>query len=283
MVKRFFLRAFCGMFLGFSIFAPGISGSVVAIAMGVYQDIIRIASSPFKGFKKNVLFLLPIVVGAGLSAVGFVLGFNRLIDNHQRAIYMLFIGLVAGNLPLIWGEIKRYAFKTKYFFAGIITFAAAIAIVMFSVGGDGMQGTYAALWLFGLGGLVSGMAALIPGMSVATILVVVGIYEPLIYSAENFYASGSYFLSFGLFCVSCIAGLMLVSRAIKKIFDQFPGMANTAVLGFMAGSLAGMAWFSLQLDDPNFNWWIGSVMLLAGLAISGMFLLLGKRMKSTNE
>jgi len=281
MIKRFFFRTFCGIFLGFSIFAPGISGSVVAIAMGVYQDIVRIASNPFKDFKKNALFLAPILVGAIISAVGFVLGFNRLIGDHQKAIYMLFIGLIAGNLPLITAEVKRYTLKASSVVAGVVSFALAIVIVLLSVedpyyaNGDGA--TTASLWLFGVSGLISGMTALIPGMSVATILIVVGIYAPLIYAAENLFHTSSYALPIGLHVLGIVIGLVLASRGIKKAFDKFPGISNTAVLGFMAGSLVGMTWIGLRIYDPNFSWWIGGLMLLAGLAISMMFLLLGKK------
>lgn len=281
MIKRFFFRTFCGIFLGFSIFAPGISGSVVAIAMGVYHDIVRIASNPFKDFKKNMLFLAPILVGAAISAVGFVLGFNRLVDNHQKAIFMLFVGLIAGNLPLITAEVKRYTFKASHLVAGILSFALAIVIVVLSSGGDYYDngGAVAApLWLFGVGGLVSGMTALIPGMSVATILIVVGIYTPLIYAAENLFHTTSYAIPIGIHVLGIVIGLVLASRGIKAIFEKFPGIANTAVLGFMAGSLVGMVFISLRIDDPNFNWLIGSVMLLAGLGISLMFLFMGKRM-----
>ena len=290
MIKRFFLRTFCGIFLGFSIFAPGISGSVVAIAMGVYQDIIRIASNPFKEFKKNVLFLLPIIVGALVSAVAFVLGFNELIGSHERAIYLLFVGLIAGNLPLISNEIKQHGFKMKYLISGIASFAVAVFIVIVSMDtyycvcvGECLRAAYDGMpsaWLFGVGGLVAGLTALIPGMSVATILVVVGVYTPLIVATENMFSNSSYLLPFGLFCAGCIAGLVLASRVIKKVFDKFPGAAHTGVFGFMLGSLVGMTVLALRTPDPygNFNWWIGFAMLLVGLAISGMFMVMSKRM-----
>ena len=294
MIKKLLLRTFCGIFLGFSIFAPGISGSVVAIAMGVYQDILRIASNPFKDLKKNVLFLLPIIIGAGLSAVGFVLGFNRLIGDHQKAIFMLFIGLIAGNLPLISSEVKKHTFKLKYLAVGIISFAVAIFIVVISIDTYYCLCEYeclrvveqAPVWLFGVGGLVSGLTALIPGMSVATILVVVGVYTPLIYAAENMFNQTSLLVPFLLFCAGCIAGLVLASRAIKKVFEKFPGAANTGVFGFMAGSLIGMAYIALwHTPDPygNFNWLIGSIMLAAGLGISVMFMVMSKKMGQGTE
>ena len=53
-VKKFLYRVLCGFFLGLSVFAPGFSGSVIAITMGIYKDLVGIASNPFKRFKQNV-------------------------------------------------------------------------------------------------------------------------------------------------------------------------------------------------------------------------------------
>ena len=67
MLGKFFYRIFCGFFLGLSIFAPGFSGSVIAIIMGVYQDMLRIVSNPFKRLKENILFCIPLGIGAEIE------------------------------------------------------------------------------------------------------------------------------------------------------------------------------------------------------------------------
>jgi putative membrane protein len=283
MIKRFLYRVFCGFFLGISIFAPGISGSVVAIAMGVYQDIVRIASNPHKNIKQNILFVVPLAIGAALSAVLFVLGFKYLFETYQKATYLLFIGLIAGNLPVISREIKRCNFKRRYLFSALGAFIAAIAIVLLTTGignENGAETVSSGLALFALGGFAAGVTALVPGMSVSTILIVTGIYSQVIYAAESLlHLQSAYLLHLGLFGLCVLIGLVLVSRGIKSIFDEHPGFANAAVLGFVAGSLVGILIQTLRLDDPNFNWLLGAGMILAGLAVSALFLLMGKRMK----
>ena len=56
---NFFYRMLCGAFLGISVIAPGISGSIMAVMMGIYDDLINIISNPFRNFKKNFSSFFP--------------------------------------------------------------------------------------------------------------------------------------------------------------------------------------------------------------------------------
>ena len=71
-LKNFFYRMLCGAFLGISVIAPRISGSIMAVMMGIYDELITIISNPFKNFKKNVFYLLPMVLGAFVSMLALI-------------------------------------------------------------------------------------------------------------------------------------------------------------------------------------------------------------------
>jgi uncharacterized membrane protein len=73
---------------------------------------------------------------------------------------------------------------------------------------------------------------------------------------------------------------MLAARGIKAVFEKYPGFANTTVMGFMAGSLVGILIQAYRLDDPNFTWFSGAVMLCAGLAVSVIFVVVGKKINA---
>ena len=284
MIKRFFYRIFCGFFLGISIFAPGFSGSIIAIILGIYQDLLRIISNPFKKLKQNIRFCMPLFIGVAISAVLFVLTFNYLFDTYEKATYLLFVGLVAGNLPVIFAEVKKFGFKNRYLIGGIAAFAAALALGVLAtkiepVPGGGML--IVNLPVFALGGLAAGIIALVPGMSISIIMIIIGIYSQVIFMAESLlHMNTMYLLPFGLFCVCAVIGLVLASRGIKLIFEKYPGFANSTVLGFMTGSLISILIKSLQMSDVNFNWLLGGVMLAGGLGISMLFVVLGRKMKN---
>ena len=280
MVKKFFYRVFCGFFLGLSVFAPGFSGSVIAIIMGIYQDLLDIASNPLKNIRQNVKYVLPLGIGTVVSAVLFVVFFNFLFGTYEKATYFLFAGLIAGNLPVIFAEIKKCKFQWRYLLAGICAFAVAFALGS-ATGGEtaGTETLSANLIVLSLGGFVAGGALLVPGMSVSMILIILGVYGHLLFAIDLLlHLDFSHLLPVALFCLCALAGLVLTSRQIKRIFKKFPGFANAMVFGFLSGSLASIITRSLRLDAAGFTWLFGGAMLAAGLLISMGFLLLGRRM-----
>ena len=277
--KRFLYRVFCGFVLGLSVFAPGFSGSFLAIVLGIYRDILRIASNPFKQLKANILFCIPLGVGAAASAVLFVVGFQFLFERYEKATLLLFIGLIAGNLPGIVKQVRKSGFKKRYLAGGTSAFAAALALAVYAPV-SAPAGLQASLPLLALGGLAGGAAALVPGMSVSMILILFGVYGPLLTAAQSFLRLDfTFLLPFGLFGLCALAGLVLASRGIKAIFDKIPGFANAMVFGFMAGSLGGVLWQSLRMADESFTWALGGIMLAAGLGVSMLFALLGRSME----
>lgn len=294
MIKEFLFRVFCGFFLGVSIFAPGFSGSVVAIIMGVYQDMLRIVANPFKRFKENVIFCIPLGIGALISAVLFIISFKYLFDKYEKATYLLFIGLIAGNLPIIYDEIKSAGFKKRYLIGVVCAFAAALALGLFAAGfGVATSGKTAAdTPLAGLGplpqmalsGFAGGITAFIPGMSVSMVLIIMGAYNRIItiaYSLLRF--DLSQLPQFAAFCVCAVVGIVLASRLIKTVFEKYPGLANSLIFGFMAGSLIGVLISCLRMNDANFNWLFGALMLAAGLGASMLFVALGRAMKNLEK
>ncbi|MCL2158501.1 MAG: DUF368 domain-containing protein [Oscillospiraceae bacterium] len=285
MAKRFFYRIICGFFLGLSVFAPGFSGSLVAIIMGVYQDILRIVSNPFKQFKKNVKFALPIGIGVALSAVLFLVSFKFLFENYEKATYLLFVGLIAGNLPVILSEIKKRGFKKHYLIGGLAAFAAALFLGLFSLNLNQIAVTGDVGWpLLALGGFLAGAVAFMPGMSVSMVLIMLGVYGYIISAAEApLHLNFSHLPQLGAFLGCALVGLVLASKGIKALFEKFFGLANSMVLGFMLGSLGGIFVQSIQIDDPGFGWIFGGLMLGAGLGISALFFVLGKSMNKPEQ
>lgn len=282
MVKRFLYRIICGFFLGISVFAPGFSGSFIAIVMGVYQDILRIISNPFKDFKKNVLFCVPVGIGVAVSAVLFLIVFKFLFETYEKATYLLFAGLIAGNLPVIVGDIKKIGFQKRYLIGALSAFAAALLLGIYGIGAGqlplsvGVSSGF--LWL-AIGGFAGGAVALIPGMSVSIVLMIFGVYGQMLFAAESLlHFNFAYLIHFAVFCAGALAGLVLASSGIKVVFKKFPGFANSMVLGFMSGSLIALAVDSLQMADPGFTWLLGGIMLAAGLCISMLFVVMGKKM-----
>ena len=269
-MKSFLYRILCGFCLGISIFAPGISGSIMAIIMGIYDKLIDITSNPFKNFKNNFKFLLPLGIGALISLVLFILVFSYLFETYEKAVFMLFVGLIAGNLPMVYKEARKSKFKWYYILGtfAAVAIAFTIGIMSENPGETQIAGENTNLLYIALSGALAGFASLVPGMSVSMMLIVMGVYDYLIASAKSFDV-----VTIAVVGVAFVLSMILSSRLIKYIFAKCRGMAHFMVMGFLLGSIGGII-FTLPKDGSNLS---GIIMLIIGLAISLLFVYLGKK------
>ena len=286
-MKNFFYRVFCGFFLGLSVFAPGVSGSVMAVMMGIYDQLLTVISNPFKNFKKNVLYLIPLGIGTVLSLVLFILAFEWLFDNYEKATYLLFLGLMAGNLPVVFKAANKNGFKKHYLIGVIIAFALAISVgVMRYVTPEAQAAAVSnpTFIYLAICGLVAGVCSMMPGMSISMILITLGIYNYLLHTARAIVPDfGMHDLAVAGVVAGCfIAGMIGFSNVTKRIFDRYGGFAHFMVFGFMCGSLASIC-LNLPPSDKNFNWFIGALMLLIGLGISLLFVFLSRRFNAEDK
>lgn len=268
-MKSFFYRVLCGFCLGISVFAPGISGSIMAIIMGIYNKLLDIASNPFKKFKNNFFFLLPLGIGALISLVLFILVFSYLFETYEKAVFMLFIGLIVGNLPMVYKEAHKSRFKWYYMLGAIAAFLIALIVGITSEGMGNAQLTQNTNLLYiALSGILAGFACLVPGMSVSMILIVMGVYDYLIAAAKALDV-----VTIAVVGVAFVLAMVISSKLIKFIFSKFSGMAHFMVMGFLIGSVSGI-FFTLPKGGSNLA---GAIMLVIGLAISLLFVYLGKK------
>lgn len=269
-MKSFLYRVLCGFCLGISVFAPGISGSIMAIIMGIYDKLLGIASNPLRNFKNNFKFLLPLGIGAVISLVFFVLVFSYLFETYEKAVIMLFIGLIVGNLPVVYQEARKSKFKWYYILGAAAAFTIALVVGIMSEGAGEIQAAQenTNLMYIALSGGLAGFASLVPGMSVSMILIVMGVYDFLIAAAKALDI-----VTIAVVGVAFVLSMMVSSKLIKFVFSKFSGMAHFMVMGFLIGSVCGII-FTLPKNGSNLA---GAIMLVIGLAVSLLFVYLGKK------
>lgn len=273
-MKQFLYRIVCGFFIGISIFAPGVSGSVMAVIMGIYNTLLEIVSNPFKNLRRNVALLFPMGIGALISLALFVLVFSYLFETYETATYLLFLGLIAGNLPVVYRSASTDGFKRRYALAVLIAFAIAVAMgsaVSPEAGGRGAALADNLLYL-AVCGAVAGVAGIVPGMSVSVMLMVFGVYDHLMLAAKHLDLPVIAATGLGF-----VLGMVAFSRFVQFIFRRYHNFASFMVFGFICGSLVGIV---LQLPplDPGFHWLTGLLSLAAGLAVSTFFCAMGKKL-----
>ena len=287
-LKNFFYRMLCGAFLGISVIAPGISGSIMAVMMGIYDELITIISNPFKNFKKNFFYLLPMVLGAFVSMIALIKALDFLFAYYPIPSYLLFMSLIAGSIPTVLEEAKKNKIKAKYFIGVICALAFALTIGLlaksdFAVAVDTTVVTSTAMRIYlPICGGISGMMSMVPGMSVSMLLMMFSIYEPLLHLATSIMEPSRWFTSawftevitVGTVVLAFLVGMVLFSNVTKRVFEKYRTLAFLMVLGFMSGSIICI-FPGLPKDVTNF---ILSVVAVAiGVSISYVFKVLGKK------
>ena len=114
-----------GIIVGIGGIAPGLSGSVLLVILGLYQKALNAISTLFKNFKKNIAFLIPLIIGFGIGVLIFSKVVDFFLNNFEMQTRFTFLGLVLGTIPLFFKEVKRNGFSKKYYI--FIVVAACVA------------------------------------------------------------------------------------------------------------------------------------------------------------
>lgn len=165
-----------GIIVGIGGIAPGLSGSVLLVILGLYEKTIHAVSTLFQNFKKNILFLVPLVAGFGIGILLFSKAVDYLLHNFEMITRFAFLGLVLGTVPLFYREVKKKGFHKLYYV--VIVAAACIGYALFCVDRT-MFPRVAEPNVFQsamLGVAVAG-SSIVPGVDSAVILSSLGLYE----------------------------------------------------------------------------------------------------------
>ncbi len=238
----FLLHMLVGAVIGIGGVLPGVSGGVMAVSLGLYKPMIDAIAGFFKAPKKNLRFLMPIGLGAGL---GFFLGavvLSGLMERWYTEVMWIFLGLVTGGVPSFIREANERGFKKRYLLATL--FGAALASLMIFLKSENVQMSNVES-LTPLMALISGaivsVGTVIPGISTSFILMYLGWYKAMMDAFAGLDVLTVLFLAAG--AAGCF---ILTVRAARWFFDRFHGWAYYAVLGFLIVSAA--------LIFPGFSW-----------------------------
>lgn len=228
-----------GLVMGVSDSVPGVSGGTIALIAGIYERLIR-AISAFDLIALRLLirrellqvwrhidgaFLLPLALGMGC---GLLLSANTVLYALEHApifVGSFFIGLVLAAVLLLRGEFTLRHSPYLLLGAGLV---AALGW---------LQPNAEPVTSFGLfvAGAVAISAMLLPGLSGAFILILLGAYETMLTALVTLDIG-----TIAVFSAGCIVGLMVFSRVLRGLLSRFHSEAYSVIGGLLLGSLASI-------------------------------------------
>ena len=230
-----------GLAMGAADVVPGVSGGTIAFISGIYEELIgtlnNINFSLLKHLKTQGLkstwkkangpFLLALLLGVFVSIVSLAKGVEWVLEHHPILLWSFFFGLILASIIYVGKQIKTTAKDFKIFIAMAI--GAAIAYLITTINPSVASDTN--LFLFFAGALAI-CAMILPGISGAFILVIIGAYTPVLEAINS--RNLKTILIFG---AGAVVGLLSFSKLLKWLFEKYHRMTLAVITGFMIGSL----------------------------------------------
>ncbi len=268
------LRGFC---MGCADVIPGVSGGTMALILGIYErliDSIRLMDmrllallfrkdfwvAIFKGLVGDATtgdeeldrrveaahFLAFLVFGILLAVVAAakLIGWAR--DTHPTPTRAFFFGLVLISVQVPFRHMKRKS-------AGAFAAAGIAAVATYVVLGLGQAPDNPALWYLFLCGAIAISAMILPGISGAFFLLMLGVYGPVLKAVEQLVYEQQLSASVPLMVLvgGIIVGIVLFSRVLHWLLAHHHDVTMGALVGLMLGSLRVLWPFKIEVAEVH--------------------------------
>lgn len=237
--RNYLLLILRGCAMGAADVVPGVSGGTIAFITGIYEELIDsikgidlqavklLLKLKFADFWKKVNgnFLLSVVLGIAISIFSLAKLMTWLLENHPIYIWSFFFGLIIASSVLVAKEIKQWnIFTIISLIAGV---CAAYTITVMTP-----AETPNTWWFIILSGAIAICAMILPGISGAFILLLMGKYSYILGAVSS--------LNIGvilLFIVGAVAGIISFSHLLSWLLKNYHTLTVSLLTGFMVGSL----------------------------------------------
>ncbi|HAQ41748.1 MAG TPA: DUF368 domain-containing protein [Clostridiales bacterium] len=229
-----FLSGFLkGMAIGAGAIAPGVSGGALAVIFGLYDKITNFIAHFTKDFKKNLIFFIPIGIGAAAGVLIFSRIIEFLFQNYETEVRYAFVGLMLGTLPAVVKEANKKGYRRKYLIPFIISLVLTVAVSYLESSSVNMinEADISPVHVI-IYGIIIGFGTIIPGVSASIILMYFGAYELVISAISNIKIVLIIYLGIGF-----VLSVLLFAKLISLLFEKAYGFTYYAILGLVLGSI----------------------------------------------
>ena len=173
---RFFKNFLKGVIAGIGGIVPGLSGSVLMVLLDIYEHTIHALGTLFQDFKKNIRFLLPVLLGMACGVILFSRAVDLALLYFEFETRYAFLGLVLGTVPLFYRQIGKHGFP-KYCF-GLIAAAIVAGFLLLGSNRNLFPPVAQPNFLQCVAmGIIVAASSIVPGIDSAVILSTFGFYE----------------------------------------------------------------------------------------------------------
>lgn len=212
-----------GIILGFIIVLPGMSGGTVFLIFGFYEqmvkDLLRLRLRPY----------LPLAGGILLGIFGGGFTFAFFFENHRDPTVAFLLGCLLASIKAVLRDCCPKGCKNRFtmMFLGALIGFFLVAEPL----GSGIETENASWWLLMIGGAFSSAAMIIPGIPGSSVLILLGLYDTMLFSIKDLQIWNLLF-----FGVGSLLGIFLLLNLLGKLYEQYRAQVSYFFAGLILGS-----------------------------------------------
>jgi putative membrane protein len=232
-----------GLCMGGADIIPGVSGGTIAFITGIYSQLVdairsfdilfvrRLLRLDLKGALAEVhaRFLACLLFGILTAIVTMAGVMNYMLNNRPVEIWSLFFGLIAASIFVVGREIKPLSAVNL----GFVLLGAAGSYLL--VGMIPVSTPETPVFIF-LCGAIAICAMILPGISGAFLLLMLGKYEYVTRTLKNPFLWDN-FVVIATFAAGAVVGIALFSRVLHFLLNRWHAATVSVLTGFMIGAL----------------------------------------------
>ena len=261
-MKSLIVNAFRGFCMALADSVPGVSGGTVAFILGFYDKFINSLNDLFSkdGNKKEAIkFLIKLGIGwiIGMALATIIL--SKVFESHIYVVSSLFVGFILFAIPLIIkddlkllkGNYKHLIFTViGIVVVSLLTYLNQKTINSIDISVSSLN-IGLCIYTF-VAGMVAISAMVLPGISGSTLLLIFGLYLPIINGIkETLHLNLEFVPILFIFGLGVIAGIFLVIRLVKRALEKYRSQTIYTIIGLMIGSIYAIIMGPTSLSTPK--------------------------------
>lgn len=236
---KYLLLMLKGCAMGMADVVPGVSGGTIAFISGIYGELIDsirkfdmtalrlLGKLRFGELWRHISgkFLFSVLLGIGIAIFSLARLMDYLLKAHPIEVWAFFFGLIVASAIWIAREVEHWNWRS------IVGLVVGAALAYWITVASPTQ-TPNDWWFIMLSGAIAICAMILPGISGAFILLLLGKYQYIIQAVGE--------LKIGilaLFAVGAAVGIISFSHLLSWLLRRYKNVTVALLMGFMIGSL----------------------------------------------
>ena len=227
-----------GILIGTGVVLPGVSGSVIAILMGVYDYVIFLLNNQKIKIYNKFIKILPLIFGLLIGIIIFGNILLLLYDNFRYEMMYIFIGLILGEVPLLIKKVKLQGEQSINYSLLLMSILVSLMLVILpKILNFTNLNVFNPFNLF-LAGFLYVSGKIIPGISSSLFLMILGLYEYILSILSNpFSLSLNQLICMIPFFIGAILSLLILVKVINILLTKYFTNTYSIIIGFVIGSV----------------------------------------------